>query len=389
MMTWRWTTVLSVACLLCFSRSLPAVQSPTTAPDVGAVDWAEVLPKVSLHLQGATREQALAEFSKATGFKFTQPEAGFWTKNQWATPVVDVDIDGKNFWDALGAFQEATDLGFIGTDNGYAGSQQQPARVTPTHERGDWGWTGRPEAVCGPLLVSVRQVNRTTHAPADAASAAWDRIAVRMQARLAPEADWHLDEDGWAMTSLRTDQGLELQPQAQPNFTRTSQMGDTFWAEFDVRAPADAKISSLRFNGVCRGSLVTRTDLVEIKDAENTPLDRTVAGLQVHLVTLRSGSSIEVRISWATPTTQPMRQRFQAARTLQAYCQGHIHLYDAKGEKLSAIGMSPVGFRREMYLASRYQPAGAPGPLKLVWQIPLESRDVLFAVQIDEIPAPQ
>jgi hypothetical protein len=371
--------------LLAFAGAAPGVA--TTQPGAQLDS-----PNVSIHLQNVPREQILDAFATAAHFKFEHPAAGFWDAGNWPTPAASLDVNKEPFWVALSDLQEATDLGFVIAEPAYGvAAPAEQLQITPTRERGDWGWTGRPEAVCGPILFSVRQVDRMTTVPCGDGGSASDLISLKIQGFLQPDANWTSDEDGCVMTSLKTDQGVELQSQAQPNVSRSAMARGRLWCGFSASAPVNQRIAWVTLQGSCRGTAITSHEKIEIQNAETSPLDQTVGGFAVHLETLRTPRGIEVRLTSKAPTAaNDRRAAFQYGRDLAKICENRIKLFDGTGSELHSRGGGfPMPRRNgEVLFTWDYLPIGAPAPLRVVWDAPTAVKTISLPIQIEQIPVP-
>ena len=348
-----------------------------------------VAPTITLHLQDSPPDQALQAFSHVANLTFADPAPGFWAQGD-TPPAISLDLKDQSFWDALSQVQKKLNIGFVADNNG--------DNITPTHDQPDWGWTGRPETAVGPVLLSVRKINHQTTIPYADPSQAFDRITLSLRAFVQPGTDWAIDQNGFEMTSLLTDQGLELHPRQTPQHPTGQAISGTATRALTAFAPAGSKISwvTLAGNVYCVGS--SNHETIEIDNAETAALDREVVGFKVHLSTSRNARNIEVHLTCPVPPATDPKSVWTFRQRLSSIWSGRVKMFDANGIELISHpdfarppfprrGMSR-GLPDQLDLILDFSPPDALPPYKLIWTVPTALDEITLPFKIGQIAIP-
>ena len=381
--------IISFLILPLDAKADPTASPPATAPAATTQQAPDPGPTFTLHLDSGNPEDMFQAFSNSTHFTFAETSPGFWTQENWPHPA-PLNIEKKPFWVALASLQDALKITFAADESG--------EHVTPSHDTGDWGWTNRPEATAGPLLLSVRHIQRRTTVPYADPSQSFDTITITMQGIMQPDSGWAIEPQGMELQALTTSAGASLPLKTNPLRLESTVIKGRTRYSFSAFAESSRKIDSVTLSGTlhCIGS--AEQESIEIANAESTTLDKNIGGIAVHLSTRRTAAGVEVHLSTTLPPNPGPNASAAIHKQLFQLLEGRIKMFDANDIELTARPMFVRSQRRrgtsqsstpgQLEVSSIFTPPDGPTPYHAVWTIPTGTSSASFPFQIIEIPLP-
>ncbi|MCY2951878.1 MAG: hypothetical protein NTU53_07855 [Planctomycetota bacterium] len=338
---------------------------------------------VTLHMRGASPREVFAEISKQANTDLRPNPADLWESRVW--PGVDVDIEGQPFWVAM---KEVCDKVGVGLQsNGLA------REMTVTDRNMGMRMFGQsPGAVSGAFLFTAANVN--THRAVDLNQPgnvsrvcsiqmlvfAEPKIRV-LQGSYVAKIEQAVDEKGNSLVGVPRAVSESMQPPS-----------NWFWnLSVSLQPPAGVGQRIAKLKGTVRFIVQTRAEKAEVGDvigARN--VTKVVGGKRFTLKGVRKQGELYV------VQMTLYRSGWTANEWMLMYPYNVFKLVDGKGNPLlrtsNAGGGGGGGDEANVNLTFRRQnwPGAEDGgePAKLVWEIPIESKEMVVPFEFRDLPMP-
>ena len=334
---------------------------------------------VTVHLHDVAPKVVFAELAKQGHTEFGLWPASLWNDRQW--PKVSIDTDRQPFWLAM---QE------MGTKVGVQLQQMgSDRRLCLTQTGGNW-MVG-PTAVSGPFLVVARTIYRSNSV--DLTQPLNIQHDFNVSFYIFPEPKLRILQTSYdvKLSEVTDDKGNSLVPTGAwaENMSTGSGFPLNLTARLNYPPNAGKRIAVLK--GMAHCVVQTRSEVVEIPDiASVRNLTRTIAGRKLVIKQMRKQGeqyTVETVISRGSLAPQEWEQ-FRNP-------QGQIRLVDARGKSLTSRGWGGGGSDQQMEMNLEYGRDNFGGddgktgePVKLIWEIPLESKALSIPFQFNDLPLP-
>jgi hypothetical protein len=379
----RWSNQCLLSLLLLLIVPADSIAGgATTVPAIIAPYPA--LPTVTLHLHDVSRKDLLDAFAEQTHVRFGEIQPGFWTTTTWPSSTVDLDFDNEPFWGALSRLQETADIGFV--------PLADFSSFQITKSRGSWGWTGRPETVCGPLLLSLRRVARQCTVHLGEPDKPSLELSFVMIAQPPPGQLYLGDERGCSITAASDESGRDLLADASATVTTVVDAQPKLGHLLNIRAqlsiPAGQTPKLVTLSGTLRADFVEGSASIERADPEQQPINCEIVGNPMQITVHRHPNLIEVSVVAVRPESKTKAEYGRFGRRLFTNWSPALKLTDSAGQMLrvSTANSSFDGERLAVHLD--FVPGGAQGPLALSWIVPATEHEYTIPWTLDQIPLP-
>jgi hypothetical protein len=334
---------------------------------------------VTVHLQNAAPRQVFDEIAKQAGQAFLTQPANLWEKSP-GSPI-SLELKDQPFWVAM---KEA--CGKAGISLKYATDTAEP-RVILARDNQDW--TTYPTVSSGPFLVSLIGLHRAStvdlRKPKDVQRTFYAKFTVFCEPRfrflrapLTAKIEEAVDDKGTSLVPKKAD--------ASPmNFV-------TSWVynlegRLDYPKEAGARIAKLRASATFIAQ--TKSETIEVADPLTSPnASRSVAGRKVVIKEVRRGAEEY------EATVALVRDGLPAEQWENTTFPGNaLRLVDAEGKQVVARGFGLGGRSDESTFVFKFEKEPPRGsrigkPVKLVWEIPTETREVPVVMEFKDLPMP-
>ena len=326
---------------------------------------------ISLHLQGANPAQVFGEVGRQAYTELRPIPGDLWTSRPWE--VVDVEFNRRPFWEVLRdlcgrwgvSLANGNGDGELGISRDYAGGVMGKA----------------PVSISGPFMVVVGQIR--TYRSVDLNQPRNVSRSTSLQLRVYVEPKVRVLQGASIATVLEAvdEKGNSLVvPGARNDGMHSS--GTWLWhLHAPLMVQADSGRQLARLKGEARFVVQTHSQRAEIPDVLNARnVSRTAGGRSLaikEIVQLNGMYIVYVNV-----------QR-ESEGTL-FYPMSSFRLVDAAGRALRMINQPvPSGGQIEL----RFQGSPSDGevvgpPAKLIWEVPLESREVIVPFEFGNLPLP-
>jgi hypothetical protein len=336
--------------------------------------------RVTVELQNVPPKAVFDEIARQSGQTFATQPANLWEKNPG--PAIGVDLKDQPFWVAM---KEA--CGKAGISLKYATDTAQP-RVILARDNQDW--TAYPTVASGPFLVSLIGLHRAStvdmRKPAEVQRAFYAKFTVfceprfrLLRAPLLAKVEEAVDDKGHSLVPTKA-------PDPVMNFV-------TSWV-YNLEAPLEypkdspgTRIAKLRASANFVAQ--TKSETIEIADPLSSPgASRSVAGRKVVVKEVKRGpEEYEATIALVRDGLTPEQWENTT------FPGNALRLVDAEGKQVVARGFGVGGKSDESTFVFKFEKEPPRGsrigkPVKLVWEIPTETREVPVTFEFKDLPLP-
>jgi hypothetical protein len=339
---------------------------------------------ITLHVRGGSPKDVFAEISRQAGADLRPSPATLWDAKPW--PAVDLDFDRKPFWLVM---REVCDLfGVSPKSNGNERDVEIVERVSSNNSK-PWGTS--PTVVNGPFMVSATYINRSHYADLNQPNNVRRNASVQLLVYAEPKLrvlqgtynariDEALDEAGNSLVPPGVSHD-GLQPNSNwvmnlnCSLTPTEQTGNRI----------------ARLKGAGRFLVQTRSETAEVVDVLNARnVSRTVGGKRFTLKEVRKNGESSYQ---ATITLY--RAGWNLAEWNYMYPYSNFRMVDAAGRSLARVTASGQGGGQDQTdVTIQFQRSSLAGgeasgePVKLVWEVATETREVVVPFEFKDLPLP-
>lgn len=334
---------------------------------------------VTLHLKNVEPSLAVAELSRQAFAPL--PVFPDNLLDQGGLPKVSIDLDREPFWVAMQQFSQQTGL------------ELQQYNETVRLMRGAMRAAG-PTYISGPFLIVANQISRTQTIQLGAGGgpiAMQSDFTLNLFAFSEPKLKVVRSGSSVQLEEAVDDHGNSLIPVGPDNRGFYGGGGGGCWQLFcRLGWPHNAgrRIKSLKgrtsFTVQTKSQTIRIDNLVSVKDKAEV-----VNGVPLTVRSFsKSDGGWELKLS-ITPDPQNPMGWIQ----LQQSMMNKLTIVDAQGTALDHRGMSSRGINNDIELnlqfAQSNRPDGRSGePLKLLWEFPLETKDLTVSFKFADIPMP-
>ena len=339
---------------------------------------------IALRLDQAEASEAFAQLSRQLGHDVSPDPPELWRNKSW--PRVTLSADGLPFWEAfrnicrqVGVEPDFSDNGrfkFVSSDDGK--------------------WAKTPSLVVGPLLVQAVRITRTRTIEFADPAAAEQVCQLTISAYVEPKVRLLAEGSRMAIDSIVDEQGHSLlsDDADDPAFNTIANNTRAWESEIDLSLPPHVGHKIARLKGTIHLQVPERIQSLEVQDilAVNESV-RTISGRRVliHQAAKVQGG-YEVRVTlFRDQLSEEDWRRWQTPSEL-------VRLVDAKGLPILFNGVTDnEGDEKQLHLKLQFEnpnnlPNGGPGPVgppvKLIWDVPLERREILVPFEFRDLPLP-
>jgi hypothetical protein len=325
------------------------------------------------------------EIAKQAGIEFSTITKDFWDRGTW-TPI-SLAAKEEPFWVVM---KDA--CAKAGVSLKYATDTAEPRAILA---RDNQDWTKYPTVANGPFLVSLIGLHRAStvdmRKPADVQRTFYVKFTVFCEPRfrLLRASQYAKVEDA------KDDKGNSLIPAEKDAGDVSPTNFVTSWVynlEGKLEYPREAatagtKIPRLR----CSARLVaqTRSETIEYADPlTNKPVTKAVAGRKVVFKDVRRGAEEY------EATVTIVRDQVPPAQWENTVFPGNaLRLIDGEGKQIVARGFGLGGKGDEGTYVFKFEKEPPHGsrigkPLKLAWEIPVETREIPLTFEFRDVPIP-
>ena len=346
---------------------------------------------VTLRLKDVPAPQAFAELFRQAGLEMKAYPDNMWEHGTWNK--VTIDLERQPFWVAMREVGKQTGVELREVNNQMRLMQ-------------GGGQMDGPFAVHGPFMIVANQITRTQvinlgaggqRAPSD------DNFGVQLSAYAEPKLRVVRSAGGVKLEEVVDDKGNSLLPPAtHPNEGGYYGGGEGVWTLYARLQYPEAKAAGSRIRKL-RGSTAftvqTKSQRIEVGDLFNMKDNaQVVGGTRVVFKDFKKqgeGSGLwHLRLTIARGNAAAPGD---VADALQSTVYTRLKVLDAKGRPLDHRGYSSTGRNEETEMTLHFgqghafadgqdQPSG--DPVKLVWEVPTETRDVTVPFEFTDLPLP-
>ena len=339
---------------------------------------------ITLHVRGGSPKAVFAEISRQAGAELRPHPPQLWDSKPW--PSVDLDIDRKPFWLVM---KEVCDLyGLAPRSNGNERDVELVERTASANAR---PWGTAPTIMHGPFMVSATYVNRyhylDLNAPGNVKRNASVQLLVYAEPKLRvlqstynARLEEALDDAGSSLISPGV-QNDGLQPNNSWVMTLNCSLTPT--------ETTGNQITSLKGTG--RFLVQTRSETAEVLDVLNARnVSRTVGGKKFTLKEVRKNGESAYQV-----TITLYRAGWNLAEWNYMYPYSNFRLVDASGRSLARVNASGQGGGQDQTdVTLHFQRGSLAGgevagePVKLVWEVATETREIVVPFEFRDLPLP-
>jgi len=336
---------------------------------------------ITIHMKGVHPKVAFAELARQASTDLRPSPTDLWTGREW--PAIDVDIDHQPFWIAMKDLcakvgvtpqNSARERDMVLTDRNIA------TRV----------WGQAPSCVSGPFLVVANYIHRSHYVDLNQPDNVRRNAVVQLvvyaepkirvlQASYIAKLDECVDNKGEALAAP-TPAADNMQPLA----------GNWSWNLSVQLMPKPQSEKIARLKGSARFVIQTRAESVEIPNILNARnVTKSIGGRRFLLK--------EVRKAGQAYTVQVLiyRAGWNPNELNMMYPYNNFRLVDADDTPLTRINASNAGTTAEAIDVTlsfqRQNWAGlenAGEPAKLVWEIPIETKEIRIPFEFKDLDLP-
>ena len=373
--------LVGVNVALADSPAAPATQSAAAAGGPPGL--------ITLHFKDANPGVVLAELAKQGQVNIAQWPPDLWNQQVnlgnilSSRPKLSIDIDQQPFWAAMVEFCNKAKVQVRSMGN------EQDLTVM----QGEGNFSA-PHCFSGSFAIFANNAQRTRSLQyADRGNGAG-----QVQKNDVLTLDLYIDPrsrvasyDGIQISEAVDDKGASLVVDAKEDGGRSSsgmmQRGYSFPISVPLKYPNDGYTKLSRLKGTILLIMVAKTKTLEIPDFEKSSgQSASGAGMNVSVKSVKLGGQ---ELSYELDVSRDKSQPSQGGGLFEQYQS--IHIVDAHGHTICSGG-GGWGSDEEMTVSGSYGVGGVgkiAAPLKLVWEIPTETREENIKFELDDLPLPQ
>lgn len=337
---------------------------------------------VTLHLKQAEPREAVAELSRQAFAPLPVfPEN---LLDQSGLPKVSIDVDRELFWVAMQQFSQQTGLELQQYNEG--------AREGVRLMRGGMRAVG-PTFISGPFLIVANQITRTQTVqlgPGGGANGSQSDFLLNLFAFSEPKLKVIRSSSSVQLEEAIDDHGNSLLPVGPDNRGYYGGGGGCWQLFCRLGWPHNPgrRIRSLK--GRTSFTVQTKSQTIQI---DNLPAVKdkaeSVNGVPITVHSFnKSEGGWELKLSITSDPQNPM-----AWIQLQQSLTTKLAIVDAQGTALDHRGMSSRGINNEIEMSLQFVQSNGPDgrsgePLKLLWEYPLETKDLTVPFRFADLPMP-
>jgi hypothetical protein len=327
---------------------------------------------VTLHLKNATPVQAFAELAPQTFSTLPTMPEGLWQQGGFG--LVNIDVDHVPFWEVAPKICQQLGVDF------------RPYQNNLRIMRGN-GPTQGLSHVEGAFLIVANQIAYTRTRVLGAGNREQTRFGINLSVYPEPKitvlsggANVHLDE-------VVDDQGNSLVPKARaPGFMTYSGFGGfNLYAALQYPAKNPGKRIA-RFKGSTTFVVQTKMHDFQIENlADLHELSTNVNGMTVTFHELKINND-QCELHVGVPQSSMSNPQWA---NLTNQIQTRLRLLDAQGNEFAHRGMGTNIDGRSVEFTIQFGSNNgdrAHKPARLVWEIPIESREITVPIRFTDIP---
>lgn len=351
---------------------------------------------VTLHLKDVPAKQAFEALAKQAFVDFEPWPDNLWEQGQ-SFPNVTLWVDRVPFWSVMKVLSERTGLGLREMNGHVRLVQGQPLN-------------GRAH-VAGAFLVLATQIDRSQTLTIGAAdnganpAAAEENFGLQLTALAEPKLTVLRSDGNVKIDQAVDDKGNSLVPtdaesSAQGYFGGGG--GNGMWSLYArLHYPSDPGTKIARFRGSVQFIVQVRSQKISIANlpaaSEHTEVVRGTR-ITIHDFKKGDGDQYTLKLSIKQPggvAVLPAGADQFTWEELQSSIQTHLQVQDARGQSLDHRGWSSSTRNDAMEItltfAASQSTEGKPtgDPVKLSWEIPVETRELIVPIEFDNLPMPR
>jgi hypothetical protein len=344
---------------------------------------------ITLHVNDADPEAVFRELSKQIRFELLTEPPELWKQKQW--PKVTINADHEPFWAVMLSVCRQLHLDPDVTDF-------NRIRVADTSA----DWANNPSVVSGPLIIQAEEIilTRTVKFAQPANHEQSTQLTINAFAephlRVLPNShaaiiDSVVDEKGNALEVADKGHAI-LNPIGNGDAGREWDLTVELIYPQNVGKKIAALKGSLHLVVPSKLETFEVPDVLHVKD-----LSRVVAGRRIQIRKahkMQGGYAVEVTI-WRDALSDDEWQQMSDPRDF-------VRLLDDKNQTMNYTGVaSPENGDKKLSMTLQFENPGrrpqangaqpdasASVPLKLVWDLPLEGKEVSFPFEFKDLPLP-
>ena len=337
---------------------------------------------ITLHMKGAKPAEVFAEIARQASAELRASPVNLWESKSF--PAIDIDMDRVPFWQAIG---NICDKFGLAPQNNMAMEM-----VIGEKSAGPKLWGEAPSVISGPFLVVCASINRSHSIDLNQAKNVRRTCTVQfmiypepkmrvLQGTHAVRIEEAVDENGNTLAIPAV-----LPPDLGFN---TNTWPWNMSASLMPQVNTGQKITHFRGSG--RFVIQTRCEQAEIGDIQNVRgVSKVVAGKRFTFKEMRrQGNQYVAMITLYRAGWAPNEWNYMT------YAQQTFRMLDAQGVPLMRLGNgSSGGGPEQMDIDIQFQRQNWNGtenagePVKLVWEVPVETKEINVPFEFTDLPLP-
>lgn len=342
---------------------------------------------ITLHLKNVPPKTVFDELTKQAGIEFQSRDNDLWEQSRWPAVVMDMDIEGQNFWSAMREISARTGI--------EPQNQHNFKGIDLTRSSEHWISDDHPIIISGPIMLGVQSITRSSRInpsqPQSPQHQCYLKFALFLEPKLTVvessriEIIEALDEkENSLLAGTKKRRNLSIYP-ADGWFCTQQVLLDY---------PQNAGRRITRLKGLVHFTVQTKVHKLEASNLFTNPIDQTIAGYDIHIDPIqKKGAMYVVPISIARGGRDD--KQWQEAQRQLNFLLTRLKLLDAQGRSLQfgawGGGGSDDPITRDIRFSipKRSEGSSTPGePATLVWELPLETQEIQVPFEFADLPLP-
>jgi hypothetical protein len=334
---------------------------------------------ITVQLQNVPPKAVFDEIARQTGQPFLTQPANLWERSPGAP--IGVDVKDQPFWVAMKDV-----CGKAGISLKYPTDTAEP-RVILARDNQDW--TTYPTVTSGPFMVSLIGLHRAStvdmRKPRDVQRTFYAKFTIFCEPRfrlLRAPLVARIEE-------ATDDKGNSLVPAAATETPMNFVSSWVYNVEGRLEQPKEPGTRIVKLRGSVNFVAQTKSETIEVSDPLTSP-NTTVnlPGRKIVIKEVRRGAEEY------EATVALIRDGLPAAQWENATFPGNaLRLVDGDGKQVVARGFGVGGKSDESTFVFRFEKEPPRGsrigrPVKLVWEVPTETRELPVAFEFKDLPMP-
>jgi len=391
-------TLLAVAVGSAAAQTAPAA-SPVLAP-------AKIAPTtVTLKLEEALVEDVFSQITEQTGIKFSTQPGNLFEQDQFQVPKA-VNVDKKDFWPAL---QEICDTFNVYPQlyNYYGPGRGDARRITLAMGNNPWG--KHPVCASGLFMITANSVSRSTYIQLGNPNQPKNPGSTNIQFTVFADPKLRLagSNNQIKLEEAKDENGLSLLPPNLGNNVYYGGYGETprgftFSTSVNLVMPENAGTRIATLKGTMQVPVITKQEKWEVADVLNVKDVSKKFGNSTYTLKKitpqgKDGNNPYYTVEVAVSTTNMTDGRFDSSNMIGDI--NRIQLLDADGKLYVSNGWGGGGSNGMVTRSITFMPAerfngnggdvaNTGAPVKLVWEIPTEIKELTVPVSFSDLPLP-